>query len=82
MAETIGTVDCLSLSDGAGFVGIRISPTTTVAAFILYFGDQRSAGPIALWIPELSIALARGLNVTIFHGTTSPFIDEVRIHAP
>lgn len=75
-----GTVDCLQLADGSGFVGIRTSPTS-VTAFILWFGDQRSAGPIALWIPELSIALARGLNVTITHGATSAFIDAVRINA-
>lgn len=81
MAVTQGIVDCLQLADGFGFVAIRTSPTAQ-EAFILWFGDQRSAGPIALWIPELSIALARGLNVAITHGSSSAFIDAVQINAP
>jgi hypothetical protein len=81
MALTTGTVECLQLSEGSGFVGIRTSPTS-LSAFILWFGDQRSNGPIALWIPELSIALARGLNVTISHAASSAFIDSVQINAP
>lgn len=80
MAITQGTVDCLQLADGFGFVAIRTSPTT-LEAFILWFGDQRSPGPIALWLPELSIALARGLKVAITHGATSAFIDAVQINA-
>jgi hypothetical protein len=81
MAQTQGTVACLSLSDGAGFVGIKTSPTSQ-SAFILWIGVNRSNGPIALWIPELSIAMARGLQVTISHPATSAFIDAVRIDAP
>jgi hypothetical protein len=81
MANTEGTVDCLSLADGAGFVAIRTSPTS-LEAFILWFGDQRSAGPIALWIPELSMALARGLTVVVSHGASSAYIDSVRVNAP
>ena len=81
MAVTEGTVDCLQLSDGSGFVSIRIDPST-LEAFILYFGDQRSPGPIALWIPELSIALARGLRVAVTHGADSAFIDTLQINAP
>ena len=81
MAITQGTVDCLQLADLFGFVGIRTDPNT-LEAFILWFGDQRSPGPIALWIPELSIALARGLTVSITHPDSSAFIDVVQIHAP
>jgi len=80
MAITQGKVDCLQLADGSGFVSIRTRPTT-LEAFILYFGNQRSPGPIALWLPELSIALARGLNVAITHGDSSAFIDAVQINA-
>jgi hypothetical protein len=69
------------LADGSGFVGIRTS-ATSVTPFILWFGNQRSSGPIALWIPELSIALARGLKVTIHHGASSAFIDSVQISRP
>ena len=81
MANTQGIVDCLSLSEGSGFVAIRTGPSS-LEAFILWFGDQRSAGPIALWIPQLSMALARGLTVIITHGASSAFIDAVRINAP
>jgi len=80
MANTTGTVDCLSLADFSSFVAIRTGPGSQ-EAFILWFGDRRSAGPIALWIPELSLALARGLTVSITHGESSAFIDEVRINA-
>lgn len=81
MALTTGTVTCLNLADTFGFVSIRTSPTTE-EAFILWFGNNRSPGPIALWIPELQLALARGLSVVIQHGTSSAFIDAVRINAP
>lgn len=81
MALTEGTVDCLQLADGFGFVAIRTGPAS-LEAFILWFGDRRSPGPIALWLPELSIALARGLTVVITHDASSAFIDAVRINAP
>jgi len=81
MPITQGTVDCIQLADGFGFVAIRTGPDS-LEAFILWFGDQRSPGPIALWLPELSIALARGLQVIISHGTSSAFIDSLRINAP
>lgn len=81
MPITEGTVDCMQLADGFGFVAIRTGPNT-LEAFILYFGDQRSPGPIALWIPELSIALARGLKVSISHGSSSAFIDALQINSP
>lgn len=81
MALTTGTVTCLNLSDGSGFVSVRTSPTTE-EPFILWFGANRSVGPIALWIPELQLALARGLTVVIQHGDTSAFIDAVRINGP
>jgi hypothetical protein len=81
MALTTGTVSCLNLADGFGFVEIRTSPTSA-EAFILWFGATRSPGPIALWIPQLQLALARGLTVIISHGTSSAFIDSVRINAP
>jgi len=48
----------------------------------LWFGDQRAAGPIALWVPQLSMALARGFTVIITHGSSSAFIDNVRVNAP
>jgi hypothetical protein len=80
MPITQGTVDCLQLSDLSGFVGIRTDPNT-LEAFILWSGDRRSPGPIALWIPELSIALARGLSVSITHPASSAFIDAVQINA-
>ncbi len=81
MALTTGTVSCLNLADGFGFVSIRTSPTSE-EAFILWFGNDRSVGPIALWIPQLQLALARGLTVIISHGSSSAFIDSVRINAP
>ena len=80
MSETRGTVDCLSLSERAAFVGIRTS-ATSVTPFILWSGTLRAEGPITLYIPELSIALARGLSVTIFHDVTSGIITGVRVHA-
>jgi len=81
MALSTGTVSCLNLSDGFGFVSIKTSPTTE-EAFILWFGNNRSAGPIALWVPELQLALARSLTVVIQHATSSAFIEAVRINAP
>ena len=81
MAVTTGTVSCVNLSDTFGFVSVKTSPTTE-EAFILWIGVNRSQGPIALWIPELQLALARGLTVMVQHGDTSAFIDAVRINAP
>ena len=81
MALSTGTVTCLNLSDSFGFVSIKTSPTTE-EPFILWFGANRAAGPIALWVPELQLALARGLTVIIEHGASSAFIDAVRINAP
>jgi hypothetical protein len=81
MPNTDGIVDCLNLADTFGFVAIRTGPNS-LEAFILWFGENRSPGPIALWIPELSIALARGLTVRITHGATSAFIDAITINAP
>lgn len=80
MALTTGTVTCLNLADAFGFVSVRTSPTSE-EAFILWFGANRSVGPIALWVPELQLALARGLNVIIQHDDSSAFIDAVRINA-
>jgi hypothetical protein len=81
MANTTGIIDCLSLSDGAGFVAIRTGPSSQ-EAFILWFGNQRAAGPIALWVPQLSMALARGFTVIISHGSSSAYIENVRVNAP
>jgi hypothetical protein len=81
MPNTEGTVDCLSLSDTAGLVAIHTGPNS-LEAFLLWFGDQRSPGPIALWIPELSIALGRGLTVSVSHGATSAHIDTIRVNTP
>lgn len=81
MPVTEGTVNCMQIADGFGFVAIRTDPNT-LEAFVLYFGDVRSPGPLALWIPELSIALARGLRVSITHGTDSAYIDTVQINSP
>lgn len=81
MPITQGTVDCMQVADGFGFVAIRTAPSS-LEAFILYFGDQRSPGPLALWIPELSLALARGLKVSITHGSSSAFIDALQINSP
>jgi hypothetical protein len=81
MANTTGIVDCLSLSDGSGLVAIRTGPNSR-EAFILWFGNQRAAGPIALWVPQLSMALARGFTVTISHGESSAYIDNVQVDAP
>jgi hypothetical protein len=81
MPRTEGTVDCLHFADLGGFVSIRTGPNS-VETFILWFSDLRSPGPIALWIPELSIALARGLSVSIFHEADSALIEGVKIKAP
>jgi hypothetical protein len=80
MAFTTGTVSCLNLSDVFGVFSIRIAPGNE-EAFFLWLGDTRSVGPIALWIPQLQLALSRGLTVTITHGDTSAFIDAVRINS-
>ena len=81
MALTTGTVTCINMGDSFGFVSVKTSPTTE-EAFILWTGATRSQGPIAIWVPELQLALARGLTVTIQHGNASAFIDAVRINAP
>jgi len=81
MALSEGTVSCMLLADDFGFISIRTAPDR-LEPFILWYGSTRSPGPMALWIPELSIALARGLNVAIVHGDASAYIDSIRIDAP
>ena len=81
MPNAEGTVGCIQIGDGSALVTIRTGPNSA-EAFILWFDPDRSPGPMALWVPELSIALARGLTVIITHGTTSAYIDMVTINAP
>jgi hypothetical protein len=83
MAITAGQVDYLKVSSGYGFVNIRrddpSGPPTEL--LIIWFGDH-SEGPAALFTTELSLALARGLRVRIFHSDDSAYIAELTINAP
>jgi hypothetical protein len=81
MAISTGTVANLKYGDDFGFV------TLTKAGgldeiFILWFGDNLSGGPIALYSMLLAIALSRNLTVDIVHEDDSAFIQMVRLFPP
>lgn len=82
MAQTVGTVEALKVSDGAGFVNIRREADTGPSneLLIIWFGD-RSEGPAALFTTELTMALARGLRVRLSHGDRSAYITQVTVEA-
>lgn len=81
MAETVGRVAELKLADGFGFVNIRRETGPSNELLIIWFGDQ-SEGPVALFTTELSLAMARGLRVKLFHQDDSAYIIRVTVEAP
>jgi hypothetical protein len=66
------------LADDFGFFSIRTA-TNSLEVFILWYGNQ-SSGPVALWIPELSIALARRTRVVVTHGASSAYADILTVY--
>ncbi|HEY6975188.1 MAG TPA: hypothetical protein VH396_02795 [Chitinophagaceae bacterium] len=83
IVQTTGQVESLKIASGYGFVNIRKDtpdgPPNEL--LIIWFGDQ-SQGPAALFTTELSIALARGLHVSLSHEEDSAYIVQLVVEAP
>ena len=81
MAKVVeGPVTYVKTSDDLGFFGVQNG--TKVDVFILWFGSDRSYGPIALWLTHLTIALSRGLKVRVLHDDTSAFVTQLTLLSP
>ena len=78
MPISTGTVANLKYGDDYGFVTLA-EAAGHEEIFILWFGDNISGGPIALYSMLLSIALSRNLTVDILHEEDSAFIEMVRL---
>jgi hypothetical protein len=81
MAISTGTVANLKYGDDFGFVTLA-EADGHIEIFILWFGDNLSGGPVALYSMLLAIALSRNLTVEITHEDTSAFIGMVRLFPP
>ena len=81
MAISTGTVANLKYGDDFGFVTLDVGDGHQ-EIFILWFGDNLSGGPIAMYSMLLAIALSRNLTVDIIHEDTSAFIETVRLFPP
>ena len=89
MPNVTGTVDCLSISEVAGFVTIE-ETTGDKETFILWFSPGGGSGIPpqlnaftrvlhSMWVSQLREAHSNGLTVTISHPTNSAEVTTVRL---
>lgn len=85
MPQFVGTVDCVSVSEGAGFTTLEDADGVK-ETFILWFATTIPSSLTAftrvlhsMWLALLRDAAANGWSVTISHPTDSAEVTNVRI---
>jgi hypothetical protein len=78
---TTGRVNNIKFGDDYGFVTIIDQTDGQPEVFILWFGNQTSGGPVALYTMLLTVAAVRGRIVEINHDDNSAFIRQVKMRA-
>lgn len=88
MAQITGTVQCIRVSEGAGFTSIQDAATGETEAFILWFApgsgipDEVTAFTRILhsqWISLLREAHTHGQSVTVFHPEGSAEVTAIQL---
>jgi hypothetical protein len=85
MPQFVGTVDCVSVSEGAGFTTLE-DANGDKETFILWFSTTIPSSLTAftrvlhsMWLALLRDAAANGWSVTISHPTDSAEVTNVRV---
>ncbi|MCZ6662652.1 MAG: hypothetical protein O6951_06985 [Actinobacteria bacterium] len=87
MALFTGTVECVSVNEGAGFTTLEDS-TGDTETFILWFGTTIPPQVTSftrvmhsMWLSLLREAQTNGLSVTVSHPTGSAEVTNVRVNS-
>jgi hypothetical protein len=83
MATITGTVEQIRFVADLGKVLIRDESSGMEETLLLWSASNNGGGPTALFIMQLTMALAQRLRVKVVTGgTDSAFVSSVRLYAP